>query len=109
MVIEGLKEIKANKWAIAAWHEEFQRQMESEDGILSMPRKPVDRSAELAAKYPRAMAYLKAESVANKRNFELSAIGRKACKRIEAGEDYEKVLADMEQEREDFANRHMWD
>ena len=107
--IKGIDELRANKRAIEEWHDEFTRRMETEDEVIGMPPSPKDRSAELAKKYPRAAAYLKAEALTFRSNYELSLIGDRACKRILAGEDYIKVISDMDAEREAFVRRHIWD
>lgn len=105
--IEGLEEIQDAIEKQVIWRRKFNQAMDSEDGIL--PTKPEDNIAELKQKYPRAAAYLKAESESLKRNHELSEIGKDALERIINGEDYIKVLSDMDKRQHEFCQKHFWD
>ena len=107
--IDGLEEIKNAIEEQIRWREDFNRAMESEDGCVGMRAKPEDNIAELKQKYPRAAAYIKAESESLKSNYELAAIGKKALEAIINGEDHEKVMEEMEEAHKAFAERHMWD
>ena len=68
-----------------------------------------DRTAEMAAMYPIAAAYHKAESWSLAANYAKANAGRKAMNRIKAGEDHEKVIADMENEWSVHCEKHIWD
>lgn len=83
--------------------------MDTESGCAGLRAKPEDNINELKQKYPRATAYLIAESEAYKDNYELSAIGKRALERIINGENHEMVLDDMKKEQHEFCNKHIWD
>lgn len=105
--IEGLKEIKAARESVEEYHRRFNLAMERGDGHL--PKKPDVNMSELTSKYPRANAYLTAESWAIATNYDKSAAGRKALERIINGEDYETALAEMNREWSEYCNEHIWD
>lgn len=107
--IEGLKEIIAAKEAVRKYHQDFDAAMDDEynDGV-NLPSRPVFDFEEAYKKYPKAAAYLKAQALADKSNYELSAIGRKAVEEILYG-DWQKALEMMNAEREAFVERHVWD
>ena len=107
--IEGLKEIRDCENAWANWYREFNRRMEDENLSSFIPASPKVKVEDLKKKYPRAAAYLKAEYAWYSNNYEISAIGKRARKRILDGEDYKIVMADMEKENKEFVNRHIWD
>jgi hypothetical protein len=106
--IPGLAELQA---AVNAWERyeiERERRLNSESMSSIIPARPMD-PAEVAAKYPVAAAYLKADDWAGAANFEKVSAGKKAMKRIEAGENYETVIAEMEAEWTKAAMGHIWD
>lgn len=105
--IPGLKELEAAKEEQAAYREAFERTMDSGDGIY--PAKPKSDPAELSARYPMAAAMLRAESYSRAANYRKASVGRKAVERILDGEDWEKVINDMETEWNKAASEHMWD
>lgn len=105
--IPGLKELEAANEEQAAYREAFSRAMDSGDGIY--PAKPKSDPAELSAQYPMAAAMLRAESYSRAINSRKASAGRKAVERILNGEDREKVIADMEADWNEEANKHMWD
>lgn len=105
--IPGLKELEAAKAEQAAYREAFARAVDSGDGIY--PAKPKSDPAELSAKYPMAAAMLRAESYSRAANYRKASAGRKAVERILDGEDWEKVINDMETEWNKAASEHMWD
>lgn len=107
--IEGLKEIQNSINEQIKWRNDFNRAMESEDGCIGLRAKPEDNISELKEKYPRAAAYLAAETESFKSNYELSAIGKRALEAIINGEDYKEVMKRMEDEQKEFVNRHIWD
>ena len=106
--IEGLKEITAAEREIAAWHAEFNRQADTEDGVLYMPEYPNYDLKAMYAQYPHAAAYIKAREYAEKENDELAAIGRRALDAVIDG-DYEAAMATMDADIERFSDAHMWD
>lgn len=105
--IPGLKELETAKAEQAAYREAFSRAVDSGDGIY--PAKPKSDPAELSAQYPMAAAMLHAESYSCATNYRKASAGRKAVERILDGEDWEKVLNDMETEWRDATLEHMWD
>jgi hypothetical protein len=105
--IEGLEEIKrvSNEWA--RYHHEYNRRFEAEDyRALAKPETTVE---ELKNKYPRAAAYLKAQSWTYSDNVGKYGAGKAALERIIAGEDHEQVLAEMETEWSEYTQDRMWD
>lgn len=65
---------------------------------------------ELVRKYPRANAYMKAESYAySSSNNARAAAGKKALERILNGEDYKQAIADMKKEWCDYCEEHVFD
>lgn len=105
--IPGLKELEVAKAEQAAYREAFARAVDSGDGIY--PAKPKSDPAELSARYPMAAAILRAESYSRATNYHKASAGRKAVERILDGEDWEKVIGDMEADWNEEANKHMWD
>lgn len=105
--IPGLKELEAAKAEQAAYREAFSRAVDSGDGIY--PAKPKSDPAELSARYPAAAAILRAESYSCASNDRKASAGRKAVERILDGEDWEKVISDMETEWNEATLEHMWD
>ena len=105
--IEGLFEIKDAIAEREKFLKEYNDAVENGTGILPAPPK-TDIKA-LMDKYPRASAYLKAESYMKSANFMKADAGIRARDRIVNGEDYEKVISDMENEWKAFCEKHMWD
>lgn len=105
--IEGLFEIKDAIAEREKFLKEYNDAVENGTGILPAPPKPDIKA--LMNKYPRASAYLKAESYMKSANFMKADAGIRARDRIINGEDYEKVISDMESEWKAFCEKHMWD
>ena len=105
--IEGLFEIKDAIAEREKFLKEYNDAVENGTGILPAP--PQTDVKALMAKYPRASAYLKAESYMKSANFMKADAGIRARDRIVNGEDYEKVISDMESEWKSFCGKHMWD
>jgi len=105
--IPGLKELEAAKEEQAAYREAFARAVDSGNGIY--PAKPKSDPEELSAKYPAAAAMLRAESYSCSANYHKAGAGRKAVERILDGDDWEKVINDMETEWHEATSEHMWD
>lgn len=105
--IPGLKELEAAKEEQAAYREAFARAVDSGNGIY--PAKPQSDPAELSTQYPMAAAMLRAESYSYAANYRKASAGRKAVERILDGEDWEKVISDMEHEWRNATLEHMWD
>ena len=94
--IDGIKEITAARESIRRYHAKFSAAFNRE--CVQLPEKPnVDLEA-LYAKFPRAVAYLTAESYTESSNYRKNAIGKKALERIINGEDCETVIQEMKAE-----------
>ena len=106
--IEGLKELRAARADIASWNEEFEKSFDNVGGLGVRPRPVYDMKA-LEEKYPRASAYLKADSWSDASNFEKASAGKKALERIINGEDHALVLLDMQEEWSKACESHLWD
>lgn len=92
--IEGLAELKS---AFSAWPTYLQARKNFEEGIIyDLPMKPQVNVQALEKQYPRAAAYLRAETWQKSASFVKSRLGKLACEKIIAGEDYVKALEEME-------------
>lgn len=95
--IEGLKELENLS---SAW-EDYNYRIQSyiSRGLIGKaPQKPAETMESASQRYPRAAAYLKANLYMFASNYGKSAAGQRAMERIMEGEDFEKVIADMEAE-----------
>lgn len=106
--IEGLEEIRAALADVEAWHYELAASFFDVGGLGVRPKPQYDFDA-LYAKYPRAAAYLKAESFEYASHYAKSAAGKKAKERIINGEDPNKVITEMESEWKAYCDEHIWD
>ena len=106
--IEGLEEIRAALADVEAWHSEFEASFSDVGGLGVRPKPQYDFEA-MYAQYPRAAAFLKAESFESASNYAKSSAGRKAKERIINGEDYSKAIEDMEAEWGKHCDAHIWD
>lgn len=108
--VPGLTKLKTTIDAWNYYQDSFGQMMEDEmnDGI-NPPQRPKTEVATIAAQYPVASAYIKADNWEMASHYAKSAAGRKAKKRIGDGEDYKKVITDMEKEWSDHTKTHMWD
>lgn len=100
--IEGVAEIRA---AIRRSHEYHRAKQAFERGELDIefvPKHDPDEQLNLSKKYPRADAFLIAESWAKSWTPIKARLGSKACQRILDGEDYTAVLEDMKRGMEAF-------
>lgn len=88
--------------------EAFDRAFEIGDGRY--PAYPdANKVKEIRTMYPVANAYLTAESWSCAAHHVKSSAGRKAKERIRNGEDYAKVLEEMEAEFKAYCEEHIWD
>lgn len=106
--IEGLQEIRDARADLSRWHDEFNRSFRNVGG-MGVRQKPEYDFAAMEARYPRAAAYLKAESYEYASHYAKSAAGKKALERIINGEDPNTVIADMEAEWKAHCDEHIWD
>lgn len=108
--IPGLAELRAAIADEDRYHEAFERMMEDEYNDGARPPKPVQiSSAEVGLRYPIAAAYIKAEAWECAAHYAKSAAGKRAKQRLEAGEPYQQVIAEMEAEWDQHVNAHVWD
>lgn len=106
--IEGLKELQKAMDAEEDYHREVNRRFENEALSSILPAQPKTNMKELKEKYPRAVAYIKAENWKYANNYAKAAAGEKALERIINGENHEQVLADMEAEWDAHREENMW-
>lgn len=107
--LEGLRELED---ASIAWKEYYiaYRRFIEDDAEGKAPKKPEASLEELVRKYPRANAYMKAESYAySSSNNARAAAGKKALERILNGEDYKQAITDMKKEWRDYCEEHVFD
>ena len=110
--IDGLSEIRNCRidWEVynSARKSAMERMMET--GASEMrAEKPEVTVSELMERFPKAAAYLQAEALAWKTNYEMSEIGKKALERIIFENNFESVIADMNEELENLKSTHLWD
>jgi hypothetical protein len=106
--IKGIDEIQKAK---SEW-ERYSKQVEkaAEYGDVKFPKPPnAEKPAVLAAKFPRATAYLQMEAWENSSNYVKSEIGRKARKAILNGRNYNKVVEEAKKQWSDYTQERAWD
>ena len=108
--IDGLSELQG---AINAWMQygaalEVMMDDEYNDGVCP-PRKPAVSITALRAKYPRAAAYIDAQTYADADHYAKAAAGRTAMQAILAGEDYTAAMATMQASWSAHCDAHVWD
>ena len=106
--IEGLKILKDAIRDIENWHYEFEKSFDDVGGLGVRPYPEHDIAA-LKEKYPRAAAFLLAESWEYMPHYMRSTAGIKAKERIINGEDYNEVIKDMKAEWDEYIKDHRWD
>lgn len=106
--IPGLSEIRTAISDLKDWHREFEASF-NDCGGLGVRAKPEYDFDKLYAKYPRAEAFLKAESFSNSNHYVKSAAGKKALESIIDGADPQKTIELMEKEWDKYCNEHIWD
>jgi hypothetical protein len=112
--IEGLRELRRleNEWERC--RRNFNRMMSDEYNDGACPDKGRSATAietDIASaeeKYPRAVAYLKAESFAFASNSSKSSAGERALEAILADEDYSAAVETMETEWSQAAEKAAW-
>lgn len=97
LAVPGLAKLRAARANEARYREEFDQMMEDEgnDGV-NPPVKPAVSSSDIAAQYPRAALYLKAESYSYATNDRKASAGAKAVRLLTEGgsEDDAKEILD---------------
>jgi len=103
--VPGFDELRSimNEWE--SYYESCSRTTKSEeiDGV-NPPKRPEAKITEIAKKYPVAAAYMKADDWRLSSHSVKSAIGDEAKSRIENGENYKIVIAEMEKEWVEYAD-----
>lgn len=105
--VAGLDKLQAAIDAQVAYDEAFRAAIHRGNGRV--PAKPDADVEAIKRQYPIAAAYLHARAASQSAHDVHRAAGRKAMERIEAGEDHEAVLADMESEWSGYVAKHVWD
>jgi hypothetical protein len=106
--VPGLAALRAARDDEDRYSEQFERMMENENNDGARPPKPVrEPVAVVAARFPIAAAYLKAEDWECSTNYGKANAGTKAKARIAAGEDHTVVLAEMQTEWSAHAASHV--
>jgi len=107
LAVPGLASLRAARADEARYREEFERMMEDEgnDGV-NPPTKPAVSSSDLAAQYPRAALYLKAESYSCASNDRKASAGSKAAAILANGGSEDEARAVLDNWLPDSA---MWD
>lgn len=106
--IEGLQEICDARADLSRWHDEFNRSFRDVGG-MGVRQKPEYDFAAMYEKYPRAAAYLKAESYEYASHYVKSEAGKKAKERIINGDEPGTVIEEMEAEWKAYCDEHIWD
>lgn len=104
----GVAAIEEAVRAQSAWEDSVKAAMDRGDGKLPAPftgPAPED----LMRQYPAGAAYVRMDLWAASAQYRKAAIGRAACERLLAGEDYAAVLAAAENEWKEAAMEHLWD
>ncbi|MCL1993474.1 MAG: hypothetical protein FWG66_11075 [Spirochaetes bacterium] len=97
--IEGYKEIKAAYADAARYRREYRRV--EDDDVVRLPKPVAAKPEDVEKKYPRAAAYIKMEEWADSNpatdtGFAKRQAGKKAVKRLIAGDDMDEVLAEAQ-------------
>ncbi len=103
--VPGLDELRSiiNDWE--SYYESSSRMSKGEKtDSAKPPKKPEVKIKEIARKYPVATAYMKADEWSLSSHGIKSGAGDEAKRRIENGENYEKVIDEMEKEWVGFAD-----
>lgn len=106
--ITGLKELQDAIDDLNLWHEEYEASFAECGGLGVRPKPTYDLEA-MRKKFPRAAAYLKAKSYSQAANWAKASAGKEAAESILNGEDYEQVIAKMEEKWGDHCTAHIWD
>lgn len=105
--IEGLKEIEKARFELENFYERLAQAMDNEYTSGILPSNPITNLKELENKYPRAVAYLKAERWFLSKNYTKSDLGGKALNRIINGDPYKNAIDDMEREWSDYCSENV--
>lgn len=106
--ITGLKELQTAIDDLNLWHEEYEASF-AECGGLGVRPKPIYDLEAMRKKFPRAAAYLKAQSYSRAASWAKASAGKEAAEAILNGEDYEQAIAKMEGKWDEYCTAHIWD
>lgn len=99
--VPGLAELRKTQQEWAAYYRKYRYAVDS--GSSRVPAKPqISTVDEVSAKYPVAAAYIKAEEYSMASNDRKATAGRKAMERLERGDDFREVLAEMDRWADDI-------
>lgn len=107
--IEGLAELRDTMRSWEQYRSDFSRRMENEGMSSFTPETPSVTVEEIANKYPRAAAYVKAEGMSNSSHFFKASCGREALEKILNGDDCEKAISDAASKWDLYCKEHMFD
>lgn len=108
--IDGLTELQSALAEQERYAAQFEQMMEDEqnDGIRP-PRPAAGNFDELRARYPRAAAYVFADSWAGAEHDVKASAGSKAKKQILEGNDHSQAIHEMRQTWATHCDQHIWD
>lgn len=107
--IEGLKELEDAYCAWQEYYSLFSYYINELGAEGKAPEKPDVSIDDLIKKYPRARAYMIADSYAQSENDIKVTAGEKAKQRIINGDDYKQAVSEMEKEWSDYCNESIFD
>jgi hypothetical protein len=107
--IAGLSELQS---AIDAWEQygaklEAMMEDENNDGVFP-PKKPEVSITELRIQFPRAAAYIDAQTFAQADHYVKAAAGHKAMQAILSGADHTQAIAKMKNDWAAYCDKHIW-
>lgn len=103
--IGGLDELEKAIADMEFYHDSYAANFEDENGCCNPVHRPDVSIDDLRAKYPRAAAYIHAESFTFSPNPDKFAAGEKAIEKIINGEDHNTAIKDMEKEWSEAAKK----
>lgn len=106
--VPGLDELRKARAYDESQREAFKRSVYSGSGRIQGSSSS-QTAAALSVRYPRAAAYLQAESVSYSNDYRRAAIGKKAKYAIANGESYKRVISNMKKELDKLTKRNMRD
>jgi len=106
-MVPGLDELRAALNDRDRHYRATQSRFDDENGCCRQVRPVAVDPEQAAEKYPVAAAYIKADGWTNSNNVGKYSAGKKAKARIEAGENHEIVIADMEREWTSYATKNV--
>lgn len=102
--VPGLEKLREARRYDDQQRREFNRSVEGGSGVIRGNPNSSTASS-VAKKYPRAAAYLKAESYYNSSNYMKSAYGKEAMNKIANGKSAATAIREMEKKWKKYANK----